>query len=911
MHKDAVAVRLLCKFVGRSGVLTVINHVMTAASIGASRGGGYVRYLEGKTVEPERGDYYLTPDGEMAQAPGRWLANEETLDRLGITAGGPVDGADFIALMEGRHPGTGRWLRREGAGGGRGGGIDVTFSAPKSVSAVWALGDPWQRERIEAAHGRAVEQTILYMRERVPLVRRRYGGEVVEEPARDVIAVEYRHTTARGVSGAQAPDPQLHSHVVITGAVREDERFVAVASRPVFRSARELGAFYRSALAGELTREGYGIEQATGKDGRYFEIAGVPKELCEAFSSRSREVAKAAEQFRARHGRAPERGELRELALENRRAKTLTTRSDLQRVWTETGDRYGFGPDEALQLLAGSEHGQPDRSVEDRVEARLTEHHAVFQERDLRSVVLEQAAGEMSPDEALRIAREMVRDRRVLSLEGGRMTTLAVRAQEQAIERRITVLAQPAGRDAGEAARTKATLEGAERIARNLSPEQKQALRTLTGPERVAVLVGPAGTGKGVVIDTAARAEQLTGHDTIGVAVSGSTAERLGADSPALAGRTLTLDALVARANTGTVQVGKDTTVFFDEAGMVDHKRLDALTELVERSGAKLIAVGDGKQLPSIGPGGMFDRLADHAPVAELSDIHRTRDPHERRAWAALRAGEPERAMAHYQARGQLYFMDTRDEAGEAAVQRWVSLTEHHDIRQVALIADASNQEIDRLNARAQHLRAQRGELGPREIPLPQQHYGLREGDLIAFTAQHRPPGQARVENGARGQVTHIDGQGGLTLTLDGSGCQVGLAGKDLESLRLGYAQHVYRQQGATVERSIVLTGGWQTSKETAYVEASRARQATEWFLARDELGAEGQDERRVMQLAHRMRQSRAQTPSLAHPELPDPGWRRGFDLGRMRPPSLTRWLTRTARNLDRAPERDAARGGR
>jgi hypothetical protein len=122
MHKDAVAVRPLCKFVGRFGVLTVINHVMTAASIGASRGGGYARYLEGKTVEPERGDYYLTPDGEMAQAPGRWLANDETLARLGITSGESVDGADFVALMEGRHPGTGRWLRREGAGGGRGGG---------------------------------------------------------------------------------------------------------------------------------------------------------------------------------------------------------------------------------------------------------------------------------------------------------------------------------------------------------------------------------------------------------------------------------------------------------------------------------------------------------------------------------------------------------------------------------------------------------------------------------------------------------------------------------------------------------------------------------------------------------------------------------------------------------------------
>jgi hypothetical protein len=118
-------------------------------------------------------------------------------------------------------------------------------------------------------------------------VRRRYSGQVVEEHAKDVIATEYQHTTARGVSGAQTPDPQLHSHVVITAAVREDDRIVAVASRPIFRNARELGAFYRSALADELVREGYAIEHGTGKDGRYFEIAGVPRELCETFSGRS------------------------------------------------------------------------------------------------------------------------------------------------------------------------------------------------------------------------------------------------------------------------------------------------------------------------------------------------------------------------------------------------------------------------------------------------------------------------------------------------------------------------------------------------------------------------------------------------------------------------------------------------
>jgi conjugative relaxase-like TrwC/TraI family protein len=868
-------------------VLAVINGcVMTASSIGAGKAGGYARYLEGKTVAPERGDYYLTPDGELAEAPGRWLSDPDTLARLGVDPSKPLDGADFIALMEGRHPGTGLWLRRAGADGTRGGGIDVTFSAPKSVSVVWALGDPWQREQIEAAHARAVERSMDYLKERVPVVRRRYGAEVVEEPAKDLLATAYRHTTARGVSGAEAPDPQLHTHVVITGAVREDDRFVAVASRPIFRGAREVGAFYRSALAQELVGEGYPIQQGTGRDGKYFEIAGVPRGLLDDFSGRHREIAQAAERFRAKHGRAPERGEIRDLALENRRAKDLATRGDLQRAWARTGERHGFGADEAVHLVGAPLHAPSERAIEERIEAKLTEREAVFEAGLLRAVALEQTAGELGPEEALGVTRAMVGERRILTLEGGRMTTLAVRAQEQAIERRAAVLARDYDRDAGDVARALAGDEVAERIGAPLSREQTEALRTLTGPERLSVLVGPAGTGKGVVIDAAARTEQTMGLQVIGVAVSGSTAERLGADSPALAGHTMTVDALVARATNGRLDVGPDTTVILDEAGMVDHKRMDALTRVIEDSGAKLIAVGDGKQLPSIGPGGMFDRLAHRAPTAELADVRRTTDPDERKAWAALRAGEPERAMAHYRARGQLFFADTRDQAGEAAVQRWAELTETREIREVALIADASNVEIDRLNARAQHLRAERGELGQHEVPLPHQHYGLREGDLVVFTKQHRMPGRQRIENGSRGEVTAIDAHGGLGVTLDGSQRQVTLAGEGLESLRLGYAQHVYRQQGATVERSVVVTGGWQTSRETAYVEASRAREGTEWYLAREELGLAGQDERRIDQLAGKMRTSRARTPSLEHRELAGPDY--GLGLERLIDPTRT-----------------------
>ncbi len=879
---------------------------MSTASIAAGKGGGYARYLEGKTVPELRGDYYLSPEGEPAQAPGRWLASPETLARLGIE-GATVEGRDFIALMDGRHPRTGVWLRPEGAGGGRGGGIDVTFSAPKSVSVTWALGDERERTEIEAAHAAAVEEAMAHLAETVPVVRRRYSGQVVEEHAVDLVAAEYRHTTARGVMEGDAPDPHLHSHVVITSALREDGRLVAVASRPVFRAAREVGAYYRSALAHELSLRGYEIGRGTGKEGRYFEILGVPRGMLDAFSARSREVARAAERFRARWGRAPERGELRRLKLENRKAKVLVTNADLQHAWNETAARFQIpgerGSSETGRVL------EDRRPLADRVEERLTERAATFQAGELRAVLLEQSTGELSPREALVFSRAMIAERRVLPLEGGLMTTLTVRAREEAIERRFATFAEDAARDVGRSARMAASGELAERIGGELTEEQAHALEVITGPERGAILIGPAGTGKGVVIDAAARAEQYAGCRTLGIAVSGSTAQRLGLDSPALAGQTLTLDALVSRVQRGQLSVDEETTVYFDEAGMADTDRLDRLTRVVESTGSKLVVIGDAAQLPSIGAGGMFDRLAQLAPTAELSHIRRTLDPAEQRAWADLRAGRSDRAMAHYYSRGQLHITDTRDEAVERAAQAWATLTERHDPSEVALISDASNQEINRLNARAQHFRAERGELGDLEVPVPGVHYAIRQGDRIALIDQHHEPGQHRIENGTRGQVLDITPHGGVLIEFDITGRQSTLQGDDLARLRLAYAQHIHRAQGATVTRTLVVTGGWQTSKEPAYVEASRARKGTTWFVSREDLGTEGQDTQRINRLAEQMRSSHAQTPSLAHPELPDPGYGPGYQpmIAPSRQhtiPGLTRALHRITQEPERTQER-------
>jgi conjugative relaxase-like TrwC/TraI family protein len=840
--------------------------MMTAASIGAGQAAGYAAYLESRTVVPSRGDYYLSAEGEPTEAQGVWHVLDETRERLGLEVGEAVRAEQLVALMEGRHPVSGEFIRRAGSDGRRAGGIDLTFSAPKSVSAVWALGSGEQRAGVELAHGRAVSRALDHLRGEIPVVREGAGGQVLS-PARDVLAAEFRHTTARGVSGGGAPDPQLHSHVVVTGVVRRDGQFAAVASRPLFRAARELGAFYRGALAEELREQGYGVLAGTGRGGRYFEVDGISEAAREALSGRSREVWLAAERFRARYGRGPERDELRNVKLENRRAKMPQSRPELQQAWKQRVDGQGLDREhvEGLQGAApGGVQRTDDVGWQERVTDSLTAEGATFTERELRAGVLEQGVGELSPERVSEHARELVASGEVIELDGGRMTTREIRGMEHAVETRIRELAAGTGAGASDHARAVAVSEVQERIGGAFSAEQQQALQVLTGGERAAVLIGQAGAGKGVVIDAAARAEQHEGRKTFGVAVSGDTAERLGRESPSLEGQTMTLDSLVAKARTGSLALDEKTTVFFDEGGMADTRRLDALSHTVHDAGGKLVVIGDARQLPAIGSGGMFERLTEDAPTARLSEVRRTEDPLERQAWADLRAGRSEQAMAHYHARGQLHMADTREQALEGAVKQWTELADREGVRGVALMSDASTGEIDRMNARAQHLRGERGELGQDEVELPDVAYGLRQGDRVAFVSQHHPEGERRVENGTRGEITAVDPDVQSVRVLTDGAREITLDGEDLSSVRLAYAQHLYRQQGATVDRAVVVTGGWQTSQEGAYVQASRARHGTDWHVAREDLGTEGLDAERVGRLAQMMRASRGQVASLA-----------------------------------------------
>ena len=140
---------------------------VTTLKAPADKLGGLLAYYAGLAEDRDRPgvgrgpvDYYLDPD----EPPGRWCGR----DALGLGLSGTVDGEDLRELLDARHPGTGDRLgRRFGDSSAR--GFDATFSAPKSVSVLWALTpDPWVRAEVLAAHDAAVDARSAGSNDMVP-----------------------------------------------------------------------------------------------------------------------------------------------------------------------------------------------------------------------------------------------------------------------------------------------------------------------------------------------------------------------------------------------------------------------------------------------------------------------------------------------------------------------------------------------------------------------------------------------------------------------------------------------------------------------------------------------------------------------------------------------------------------------
>jgi conjugative relaxase-like TrwC/TraI family protein len=168
-------------------------------------------------------DYYLGAH----ETRGEWHGSAGL--ELGLS--GAVEADGLRRVLAGLDPRDGSPLRNA-ASRVRVAGFDLTFSAPKSVSVLFGIGDASLRTAVRGSHDRAVREARGYLERNAAAVRRGRGGVIVEE-ATGLVAGAFRHRTSR------AGDPQLHTHVLVANLGRgPDGRWSALNGRRLYAHAR-------------------------------------------------------------------------------------------------------------------------------------------------------------------------------------------------------------------------------------------------------------------------------------------------------------------------------------------------------------------------------------------------------------------------------------------------------------------------------------------------------------------------------------------------------------------------------------------------------------------------------------------------------------------------------------------------
>lgn len=365
-----------------------------------------------------------------------------------------------------------------------------------------------------------------------------------------------------------------------------------------------------------------------------------------------------------------------------------------------------------------------------------------------------------------------------------------------------------------------------------LSAEQKDAVRHVTGGERIAAVVGLAGAGKSTMLAAAREAWEREGYRVLGAALAGKAAEGVEESSGI---KTRTLASWERSWENGRNRLGRGDVLVIDEAGMVSSKQLARFIAEAERAGAKVVLVGDPEQLQAIGAGAAFRAIAERIGFMELTEVRRQSEEWMRQATKDFARQNTAEALAAYGERGKIKFEADQADARAAIVRDYLfDRAARPEGSRVVLAHRRDN--VRALNDAIRAERRARGELDD-EIAF-RTNNGERRfavGDRILFLENNRA---IDVKNGTLGTAEKVE-KDRIIVRLDngdgeGRGRAVSVSIADYAAVDHGYATTIHKAQGATVDRALVLASE-MTDRHLAYVAMSRHRHDVRLYASREE----------------------------------------------------------------------------
>lgn len=838
--------------------------------------------------------YYQTSDAGY-YAGGDGLHSEwggKTAARLGLS--GESDYEHFKRLIHGLDPHSGEQLTAKLVEN-RIPAWDATASVPKGVTTALERGD----DRIQGAIWQSVREAMA-MVEPYATTRVRVDGQHEDRVTGNLVWYATEHAETRPVEDTslpeghkwrEMPDWDRHIHMVIPNVTYDavEDKFKAVKFRPIMDLRRYFDRCFDAILANKLADLGYRIDTAWKQDGRYhsWDIAGIPASVIEKFSRRSAEVAATEQQIiaglkehdanAADHLSAVARDQLG--ATSRKQKRDGLTLAECREYWaSRITDAEGKAIAAAIDDARMGRNLRPENTVARATDFAMRHHFenvSAIQLEHLAATALEHAIGSARPED---VHRELQRQGVITREVGGKK----VATTKELIEEEKSLAAFAAsGRGSVAPIGLPAGFSREMKDGKQLNDGQfNAACGLLSSPNRVNLLLGPAGAGKSSLLAKFDEGATRRGKKITYLATTSDAAAVLardGFDTKTVAHFLLDTN-LQAAARGGWLVV--------DESSLLGHKQAVELVAAAKKQDLKLIMVGDPMQHASVARGALLRLLEEHGRCQpfRLSEIMRQKDLAYRAAATLLSQGKTlegftaldkigfvreiaddtdryRHAASDYVAavdegKSVIAISPTHAEAGQLTQEIRSQLRDAgklatDEVEFTRLVAvNASEAERERpetyrpgdviqfhQNASG-YVKGQRLTVtDPTKLPLSQaarfslyrpEEIALSVGDKLRFTGTVKTrDGEHTLKNGTVRTVADITPGGNLRLD------NGWLISKDAGHFRHGFVETSFGAQGRTTKRAIVCVSSQSlpaSNQEMAYVASSRASEGMRFY---------------------------------------------------------------------------------
>ena len=774
-------------------------------------------------------------------------------------------------------------LVRSGIGSKEMVGQDLTFSAPKDLSLLHALGNDELRNIAYQAHINAVQKTLEFAdKNGYFLTRETHGGETKHVPGHGVAAIAFDHFISRSL------DPQLHTHVVVLNQVaREtDNQIRAIDFVRSLRGAdrKQLDMIYKSEIARYLQEKGIKIEwDRAGKD---FKITGITDEQRQAFSQREQDILKYAQEKGLDMSNQNDR---QRAILETRASKSQVNLEDLRKAWQSKAEAIGLDINKIVSenKLSRSEIKQIKENYELKAESEaaakvLGMMEGAFSKGEFyaqASMLAHQIDKEFDIKTTEKSFSYMLKTNEIVKLEkqDGQMmyaTKDFVLAEKRIVDGLDRTLDKGfVSKEQFENDMKQFREEFKEKYGFWLSKEQEQALKMIfTSEKGVSGIQGYAGVGKSALFSAVKEyGEWLGKHygdhmkvEVRGMAPTGQAAKVLEQSSGI---KSYTAHAVALRHD--LVKTDHDRVIHVvDEAGMVDAKMMSKIFDIAEKFGSKLILSGDINQFQSVEAGKAFDLLQRKGmETSYITGIRRQHDEKLREALKNFAQGNSKQLKDYLENKNWVH-VSKQDNILKDVQDKYKELLEksNNDYSKILVMAQ-TNKTVEKLNSQIREYLKSKGYIdkngvtinvvkdrqntiiardikydqsGQKQVSVKQFYIGERKeaekefarGDRIIFLKNDR---HLNVQNGLQGTIESIEkslenNSAVLTVKLDNNQ-KITFSTDKYNSFDYSYAVTAHKAQGATVDRSIFVHEG-NATKNSIYVAMTRAKEETHIFTS-------------------------------------------------------------------------------